>query len=124
VKLVRREQHSSPLRRWLAEHGDARPITSVLAEVEVWRAVRRRTPGLFAAIPPVLARLSLLDLSAAVRSIAANVGEPQLRALDAIHLATAMLVRSELACVVSYDTRLLDGARGLGLEVASPGVSA
>ena len=123
MKLVRREQHSSALRSWLADHGADRPITSVLAEVEVWRAVTRHAPALLAAIPPVLARLSLLDMSAAVRSIAANLGELPPRTLDAIHLATAVLVRSELSCVVGYDTRLLDGARQLGLDVASPGAS-
>jgi hypothetical protein len=50
--------------------------------------------------------------------------EPMLRSLDAIHLATADAVfGDDLAAFVSYDSRLLDSARTLGLPVVSPGVS-
>ena len=47
--------------------------------------------------------------------------EPQtLRALDAIHVATAFALRSALAAFVSYDTRQLEAAEALGLPIASP----
>lgn len=120
MKLVGAEEHSPALRSWLDERPRDHPITSVLAEVEVWRAVRRRAPELLSAVPPVFARISLIEVSAAVRDIAANAGDTQLRTLDAIHLATAVLVRSELVALVSYDTRLLDGARAAGLAILTP----
>jgi predicted nucleic acid-binding protein len=43
-----------------------------------------------------------------------------LRSLDAIHLATANLLGQDLAHVVTYDERMADAARRLGLKTASP----
>lgn len=42
-----------------------------------------------------------------------------LRSLDAIHLAAA--VRLGVAAVLTYDSRMREAARGLGLEVVAPG---
>ena len=54
-------------------------------------------------------------LAAAVRL------EPSsLRALDAIHLATALSLNSELGGLVVYDRRLATAARDAGLEVFAP----
>ena len=36
--------------------------------------------------------------------------DPQLRSLDAIHLATARVIADDLAALVSYDERLLAAA--------------
>lgn len=46
-----------------------------------------------------------------------------LRSLDAIHLAAALDIRDDLAAFVTYDRRLFEAARGVGLPVRSPGVS-
>ena len=43
-----------------------------------------------------------------------------LRALDAIHLATAMAVGDDLAAIVTYDERMIDAARLMGLATTSP----
>jgi predicted nucleic acid-binding protein len=43
-----------------------------------------------------------------------------LRSLDAIHLATAQLLGSELRSIVTYDARMAQAASGLGLSVAAP----
>nr|MDT0661349.1 hypothetical protein [Micromonospora sp. DSM 115978] len=60
-----------------------------------------------------------------VRAIAGAYPDSALRSLDAIHLATAQVLVSqpgaELVAFVTYDRRLLDAAKGLGLPVASPG---
>jgi predicted nucleic acid-binding protein len=48
------------------------------------------------------------------------VGAVALRTLDAIHLASALTVRSELDALVAYDKRLLDAASALGLPTACP----
>jgi predicted nucleic acid-binding protein len=42
------------------------------------------------------------------------------RSLDAIHLATALKIRSALTSFVTYDKRLLDVASAAGLPVAAP----
>jgi predicted nucleic acid-binding protein len=43
-----------------------------------------------------------------------------LRTLDAIHLATAMAVGDDLEAIVTYDERMVDAARLMGLSTATP----
>ena len=43
-----------------------------------------------------------------------------LRTLDAIHLATAMAVSDDLETIVTYDRRIVEAARLLGLATATP----
>jgi len=52
---------------------------------------------------------------------ASGILEPRvLRALDAIHLATAMALGDDLESIVTYDDRMIDGARLLGLASVAP----
>jgi predicted nucleic acid-binding protein len=52
---------------------------------------------------------------------AAGILEPQvLRTLDAIHLATAAAVGDDLDAIVTYDERMIEAARLLGLATATP----
>jgi predicted nucleic acid-binding protein len=44
-----------------------------------------------------------------------------LRSLDAIHLASARLLGSDLRAVVTYDERMAAIASGLGITVEKPG---
>ena len=46
-----------------------------------------------------------------------------LRSLDAIHLAAAAHFKQELTAFVTYDHRLLNGCRDIGLAAASPGAA-
>jgi len=57
--------------------------------------------------PPLLRQAGVLD----------PIG---MRALDAIHLATALSVVQELGALITYDVRLASAARAKGLEVLSP----
>ena len=43
-----------------------------------------------------------------------------LRSLDALHLATALAVGPTLTAVVTYDARMAEAARALGLRVTAP----
>jgi phosphoribosylpyrophosphate synthetase len=45
--------------------------------------------------------------------------DPLLRALDAVHLASAQSITAVTA-VLAYDKHLIDAARNAGLAVASP----
>jgi hypothetical protein len=45
-----------------------------------------------------------------------------LRSLDAIHLATALLIRDDVETVLTYDARLRDAAEAHGLPTAAPGL--
>ena len=90
------------------------------------RALRRAAPQALVGVPSVLSRLYRVEIDATVRSVAGAYSEPLLRGLDAIHLATAEILArqagSDFAAFVTYDRRLLDAAKGVGLPVASPGM--
>jgi predicted nucleic acid-binding protein len=121
VKLVRLEHATPELVEWLNERPGVPLVCSVLADVEVPRAIRRVAPDALPAVPATLARLYRLEMDATVRSSAAALAEPSLRTLDAIHVATAAGVGADLEAFVTYDQHLLKTAGSLGLPVVSPG---
>ncbi|MGB8995317.1 MAG: type II toxin-antitoxin system VapC family toxin [Pseudonocardiaceae bacterium] len=122
VKLIRREPESDALTDWLEARATRIPVTSVLAEVELPRALRRSAPDLVSAVPALLEHIARHEIDDLVRTTAAGYPRADLRSLDAIHLATAQVVfGNQLASFVTYDTRLLSAAEALGLPVASPG---
>ncbi len=61
-----------------------------------------------------------VDMHPAIVRHAAQVGPVSLRTNDAIHLATALAMVPELDAFVTYDDRLADAARTLGLPVVRP----
>jgi uncharacterized protein len=66
----------------------------------------------------VLSGVALVSIDD-VAPTAEVTGDRSLRSLDAIHLATAHELRTELAAFVRYDKRLCDSAQALGLPVES-----
>jgi hypothetical protein len=78
-------------------------------------------PNALPAVPATLARFYRLEIDATARSSAAALAEPDLRTLDAIHVATAVGMGADLQAFVTYDQCLLQTAAELGLPVASPG---
>lgn len=120
VKLVRQEENSPALLDWLNARADIPLVASTLVEVEVARALRRSAPQALAGVPAVVARLYRLEIDATVRATAAAYTDPTLRSLDAIHLATAQLITSDLEAFVTYDKRLLTAADAAGLPTACP----
>jgi predicted nucleic acid-binding protein len=123
VKLIKVEAESPDLRDWLNEQ-DTPPVTSVLAEVEVPRALRRSGPAHLAVMPGVLARISRIDMDASVRATAAAYVDDALRSLDAIHLATAEVLLASgktVSAFVTYDKRQAAAVASTGIPVASPG---
>jgi hypothetical protein len=117
-KLVVSEPESEALR--LAGRAWPRRVTSRLAVVELIRSVRRADPALEPAARRLVGRLTLLVDTNRVLVSAAQIDPPSLRALDAIHVTTALRVRPALAAFVSYDARQLEAAAALGLPTASP----
>jgi len=45
---------------------------------------------------------------------------PHLRSLDALHLATAQNLGSDLSHIVTYDERMIEAALNVGIKTASP----
>ncbi len=118
VKLVVAEPQSSALRRYLRRK---RPlISSALARTEVMRAVLGEGERGNARARVVLARLDLVRVNDRVLDAAGELLPAELRSLDAIHLATARQLGSDLGHVVTYDDRMLHAARRLGLATATP----
>jgi predicted nucleic acid-binding protein len=64
--------------------------------------------------------LDLVPLDRSVQDLACEIGEPPLRTLDALHLASAVLLRDELTAFVAYDDRLLSAAQAAGLPTVRP----
>jgi uncharacterized protein len=121
VKLVQREAESDTLRRFLRRHRTDQLVTSALARVEVVRALLAGGPAALAQARRQLSRVDQVLLSTELLDSAATLApNVQLRSLDAIHLASAQLVGRELVAVVTYDRRMADAARDLGLAVETP----
>jgi uncharacterized protein len=120
VKLVHAEPESPALRRWLDERVETGWISSVLTEIESFRALARYTPDAISRLPAVLDQIDLIDLDPGIRMLASTLQAVTVRSLDAIHLGTALYSVRGLTSFVTYDTRLLDAARAAGLQVDSP----
>jgi uncharacterized protein len=120
VKLVHAEAESAALRVWLGERADTGWISSVLAEIESFRALARHAPEAAARLPAVLDQIDLIGLDPPVRILAQTVRPATVRSLDAIHLGTALYTRPALTSFVTYDKRLLDAALAAGLSAEAP----
>lgn len=117
AKLVLDEPGSWAMRRWYVEA--ERVVCSRVGVIETHRAIGRQ-PHDPEHLSRVIRSLEVVELDALVGVAAATIGPPALRTLDAIHLATAMALLPELDAFVTYDDRLADAARALGLPVVQP----
>jgi predicted nucleic acid-binding protein len=120
AKLIQAEAESSALAVFLAERLNTPLVSSVLLYPELIRAVARRRPALVPRAIVLVQRMMTIPLMSHIVEHAATIGTPQLRALDALHLATAGTVAAELDAFITYDKRLADAANGIGLTVATP----
>jgi predicted nucleic acid-binding protein len=119
VKLIVDEPESAALRSFLAGHGTRR-VSSALLRTEALRAVRHLGPDALATVRDGLRRVDLVGIDDRILD-AAGMFEPQiLRTLGAIHLATAMALGDDLEAILTYDDRMISGARLLGLTTATP----
>jgi predicted nucleic acid-binding protein len=117
VKLAVREPESGALRRYLAR----KPlIASALARTEVARALLPAGVDALARGEDVLRRIQLLRVNDRVLAAAGRLLPPDLRSLDAIHLASVGELGAGLGTVVTYDARMADAARAIGYHVSSP----
>jgi predicted nucleic acid-binding protein len=120
VKLLVDEPESEALKHALGE-----PVslaTSRLALVEVPRATALADPSadMLKETNRLLESCLLLDVDTNVLAQARLLTTRRIRALDAIHLATALYMEAQT--LLSYDRRMLEGAAGLGLAVSHPGL--
>jgi len=122
VKLVAREDQSADIRQFLNQPS-AQVVSSQITEIELLRAIARHDEGLTNLGLEILAQTVLLPMTTSMRLRASYLKPEPLRSLDAIHVATALEIQSDLEYFVTYDKRLLEAASSVGLRVVSPGVS-
>lgn len=118
VKLVVREIESAALSAWVRDR--AVLASSALLRTELVRAVRRGEPGAIDHARATIARFSLHAVDTEILDTAGRLDPVGLTSLDAIHLATVLRLADELEAIVTYDRRMIEAARSLGLPVASP----
>ena len=118
VKLVVGEAESTALAScvdevpWIA--------SSALVRTELPRAVRSHGPRSVARAVVSLDDVDLVPLDDELLDEAGGLGPIVLRSLDAIHLASALTLSSELRALVTYDQRMATAARELGFRVEAP----
>ena len=120
AKLSINERETDALETWLDASGGT-PVSSLITVIELRRAAARRPAEVQRDVRETLALLGLLPLTVGVADQAAVVGNASLRSLDAIHLATAMLLGDDLTAFVTYDRQLGRAALDAGLTVVAPG---
>ncbi len=126
VKLIRVEPETSALVDAIDHHT---LVSSSIILTEVPRAVRRAAnaePGLSLSAlvrraGKLIDALALVTLDDRLLAVAGAIEDPELRSLDAIHVAAAAVV-SPVDAFVTYDVRQAAAARRVGLSVASPGI--
>lgn len=118
--MIVEEQESAALSALL--HGWPDRVSSALVLAEVPRALSRmgaRASGL-ARAQRVLDRIALIRLDVDILRAAGRLPFPMLRTLDALHLASALSLGSDLHGIVTYDRRLAEAATTSGVEVLAP----
>lgn len=120
VKLVTVEPESASLRSYLSENGGDAEFTAAITRTQLVRAAARlRDANIARQATLLLTRLQFVEISTALLDAAAVLPPPELRALDAIHLAAA-LTAPDLRAFVTYDNRLAKAAAAAGLAVVAP----
>jgi predicted nucleic acid-binding protein len=121
LKRVVIEPESAAVRALLrdrAADGDLL-VSSSLAWLEVWRALRRAgLTDIEAVAGWALSGIAAFPFDEVVLLRARRVGKDELRSLDAIHLAAAIAVGAD--SLLTYDERLARSANVVGLEVLAP----
>jgi predicted nucleic acid-binding protein len=118
VKLIARERETDALVGFLAKRPSR--VSCALIRVEVLRAMRSHGPEAVQAARDILPFISQMDIDDPLLDLAATINTTVLRSLDAIHLAAAARLAPNIE-VVTYDRRMADAARAIGLPVVSPG---
>ena len=126
LKRVLDEDGTARLRGQLTTWDDSGEtfVTSQLADVEVARALRSRidvdveSREFAVALDQVMDGVARYPVDGQVVSTSQIIGPPLLRSLDAIHLATAVLLRVDR--LVTYDQRMREVAGGLGIVTEQP----
>jgi uncharacterized protein len=120
AKLIKEERGSAELAVFITERIGVPLVSSALIYPELIRAVGRVDADLVPRATSLLQRIMTVPMATDVVLSSATVGNPLLRTLDAIHLATALVIAEEISAFVTYDKRLAEAAATAGLNVETP----
>src|SRR5215211_4898439 len=104
VKLAVEEPESAALRRYLRRRSPF--VTSALARTEVARALLPLGQAAVRRGEEVISGVQLVRINDRVLNSAGRLLPIELRSLDAIHLATAQQLGTDVVRIVTYDARL------------------
>jgi uncharacterized protein len=119
VKLVITEPRTNELLAWIKTEQPTF-VSSDLLAVEAIRAARRHSPEALTAVRERLTAVTLIRLSSDICDRAGHMDPRVMRSLDALHLATALALGSQMKSVVTYDARMVEACTLVGLEAISP----
>jgi len=122
LKLVHEEAGSEQMRQFY-QPGDLW-LTGDITRTEVARGIERLEPSLpLGERSRVFDGLALIIIDSSMYDLAGRLQPARLRSLDAIHVAAALSLGSDLTALVTYDIRQAEAATLNGLKVLSPGVT-
>ncbi len=119
VKLFKAEPETEAFRTALGDWPVQ--VASELIRVEAICTARRLSDeDTLRRADAALEQITLVPLSSEIIELATDAYAPPLRAMDAIHLATALTMREELGAVFVYDGDLHAVAEAQGLNPLAP----
>jgi predicted nucleic acid-binding protein len=118
VKLLVREPETDALRAFVARFPSR--ATSIVGTVEMTRALLRQAPERAPHLAAFFPCVAVIAFDHDVAVVAGRLAPSALRALDAVHLASAMALGPDLEAFVTYDARLAEAAATAGLAVVVP----
>jgi uncharacterized protein len=120
VKLFKAEPQTAAFREALGDWPVQ--VSSELVQVEAICTARRLgSSDILARAQAAIQRISLIPISPQIIRQATTEHTPPLRALDAIHLATALSMREDLGTFFVYDNDLHTAANAHHLDPLAPG---
>lgn len=120
-KLVKDDEAEGPaMRAYLRAAPSSKLVSSTLLAVEARRGTLRTSPRNLPRVDVLLSDVITIPMSDAVVEDASRLPDKFLRSLDAIHLATALLIHDDVEALLTYDDRLAAAARAHDIEVAAP----
>jgi len=119
VKLIVDEPKSQSFSAWLKNCKDDLYI-SELAHTEVARAINRVDASLHGQLKTVIERFGTIRVSSQILTIASVLSPTNLRTLDAIHIASCLILGDDLTGFVTYDSTQAAAASHNGIAVIAP----
>jgi predicted nucleic acid-binding protein len=116
VRLATDEPGAEAVAALISE--DSEIVTSAVSLVEVRRALARVAPGYDP--DDILDQCIVIALDASVIARAGLLAPASLRSLDAIHVASALMIADDLDAFVTCDQRQASAAVAAGLPVSVP----